>query len=185
MARVAGPRCLAVDPLLGCVPACMSPVVAIAPGNVCHGPRCSLSGLDQWPCSTAPVTGPAGRLGRPSASDPGGVVRCTLSLCCPRCVCLSGVLGHLAPVHRCARPLCSVRGVRGHLALVQRCARCVWHVCVGGFVGDPPSFLCFGPCLFVLLFGALVLLCLLCNFLLCYLAFVSPPLLFFFLKEKQ
>ena len=34
VARVAGPRCLAGDPLLGCVPARLSPVVAMAPGDV-------------------------------------------------------------------------------------------------------------------------------------------------------
>ena len=76
---------------------------------------------DQWPWSTAPATGPVGRLGRPSVSEPWGVgsflslrrptcVRCpgplrSCSPVCPlgalRCVC--GVLGHLAPVHRCAR----------------------------------------------------------------------------------
>ena len=45
--------------------------------------------------------GPVGRLGRPSASDPRGVDRCVPSLCCPRCMCVCGVLAHLAPVHRC------------------------------------------------------------------------------------
>ena len=30
-------------------------------------------GSDQWPWSTAPASGPVGRLGRPSASDPWGV----------------------------------------------------------------------------------------------------------------
>ena len=44
-----------------------------------------------------------GRLGRPSESDPGVVDRCIVSLCCPRCICLCGVLAHTAPVHRCAR----------------------------------------------------------------------------------
>ena len=89
-------------------------------------PDAAWPGSDQWPWSTAPATGPVGRLGRPSASDPWGVgsflslgrptcVRCpgplgSRSPVCPRgllcCVC--GVLGHLAPVHRCARPLCCV-----------------------------------------------------------------------------
>ena len=55
-------------------------------------------GSGQWPWSTAPATGAAGRLGRPSASHPGGVVCCTLSLCRPRCVCVCGVLGQLAPI---------------------------------------------------------------------------------------
>ena len=84
------------------------------------------SGSDQWPLSTASATGPVGWLGRPSVSDPWGVgsflslgrptcVRCpwplgSCSTVCPRgllcCVC--GVLGHLAPVHRCARSVCCV-----------------------------------------------------------------------------
>ena len=38
VARVAGPRCLAGDPLLGCVPARLSTVVAMAPGDVCNVP---------------------------------------------------------------------------------------------------------------------------------------------------
>ena len=112
-------------------------------------PDAARPGSDQWPCSTAPATGHAGRLGRPSASDPRGMVRCALSLCCPRCVRVCGVLGHLPPVHRCAHPLSSVRGVRGHLALVRRCARCLRFVCaVVGCVGDPPSFFFSCVCLF-------------------------------------
>ena len=81
---------------------------------------------DQWPWSTAPATGPVGRLGRPSASDPWGVgsflslgrptcVQCPgpLGSCSPVCprgllCCVCGVLGHLAPVHRCARSVCCV-----------------------------------------------------------------------------
>ena len=38
VARVAGPSCLAGDPLLDCVPARLSPVAFMAPGDVCHGP---------------------------------------------------------------------------------------------------------------------------------------------------
>ena len=45
VARVAGPRCLAGDPLMGCVPARLSSVASMAPGDVCHGPRCRLAGL--------------------------------------------------------------------------------------------------------------------------------------------
>ena len=60
-------------------------------------------GSDQWLWSLAPAIGPVGRLGRPSASDPGAVDRCVLSLWFPRCICVCGVLGHLAPVHRCTR----------------------------------------------------------------------------------
>ena len=89
-------------------------------------PDAAWPGLDQWPWSTAPATGPVGRLGRPSASDPWGVgsflslgrptcVQCPgpLGSCatvCPRGLlcCLCGVLGHFAPVHRCARWVCCV-----------------------------------------------------------------------------
>ena len=42
---VAGPFCLAGDPLLDCVPARLSPVASMAPVDVCQGPRCSLAGL--------------------------------------------------------------------------------------------------------------------------------------------
>ena len=81
-------------------------------------------GSDQWPLSTAPATGPVGRLGRPSASDPWGVgsflslgrptcVQCPgpLGSCSPVCplgvlCCMCGVLGLLAPVHQCARAVC-------------------------------------------------------------------------------
>ena len=83
-------------------------------------------GSDQWPWSTAPATGPVGRLGRPSVSDPWGVgsflslgrptcVQCpgplgSCSAVCPLGVlfCVCGVLGCLAPVHRCARSVCCV-----------------------------------------------------------------------------
>ena len=116
--------------LLDCVPAGLSPVASMAPGDVCHGPDAGWPGSDQWPWSTAPATGPVGRLGRPSVSDPWGVgsflslgrptcLRCpgplgSCSLVCPlgalRCVC--GVQGHLAPVQRCARSVrCSVCAV--------------------------------------------------------------------------
>ena len=66
-------------------------------------PDAAWPGSDQRPWSTAPATGPVGRLGRPSASDPGGVRRGVLSLCCPRCMCVSGLLAQVAPVHRCMR----------------------------------------------------------------------------------
>ena len=84
-------------------------------------PDAAWPGSDQWPWSTAPATGPVGRLGCPSVSDPWGVgsflslgrptcVRCRgpLGSCSPVCLlgalrCVSSVLGHFAPVHRCAR----------------------------------------------------------------------------------
>ena len=87
-------------------------------------PDAAWLGSDQWPWSTASATGPLGWLGCPSVSDPWGVgtflslgrstcVRCPgpLGSCSPVCplgalCCICGVLGHLAPVLRCA---CSVR----------------------------------------------------------------------------
>ena len=110
-------------------------------------PDAAWPGSDQWPWSTAPATGPVGRLGCPSVSDPWGVgsflslgrptcmqcpgpwlpftgvpvlfvvlrLRCPwpLGSCSPVCLlgvlcCVCGVLGHLTPVHRCARWVCSV-----------------------------------------------------------------------------
>ena len=89
-------------------------------------PDAAWPGSDQQPWSTAPATGPVGRLGRPSVSDPWGVgsflspgrptcVRCpgppgSCSPLCPLGVlcCVCGVLGLPAPVHRCARSVCCV-----------------------------------------------------------------------------
>ena len=102
----------------------------------------------QWPWSTAPATGPVGWLGCPNASDPGGVDHCVLSPCRPRCVCVCGAPDVLAPVHRCARPLCFLRSVCRHVALVHQCVRLVWCVCAGGgFAPPPPLF--FACCIFV------------------------------------
>ena len=146
-------------------------------------PDAALPGSDQWPWSTNPATGPAGQLGLPSASDPGGVVRCALSLCRPRCVRVCGVLGHLAPVHRCARPLCSVRGVGAHLALVHQCARCVRCLCVSGcFVGDPPPPFFFARVFFLCLVPSSFCLCSEFSFL-CFLVFAYPRLVF--LKKEK
>ena len=63
-------------------------------------------------------------------------VRCPAPLgsCAPVCTlgvlfCLCGVLGLLAPVHRCARVVCCAAcAVLGHLAPVHRCARLVYCV---------------------------------------------------------
>ena len=59
-------------------------------------------GSEQRPPGTAPAAGPVGRLDRPSASDPWAVVS-FLSLGCPRCARVCGVLGHLTPARQCAR----------------------------------------------------------------------------------
>ena len=86
-------------------------------------PDAAWPGSDQWPWSTAPATGPVGPLGRPSASDPWGVGS-FLSLGRPACVQRPGPLGSCSPV--CPRGLlCCVCGVLGHLAPVHRCARSV------------------------------------------------------------
>ena len=86
-------------------------------------PDAAWPGLDRWPWSTAPATGPLGRLGRPSASDP-WAVGSFLSLGRPTCVQCPGPLGSCSPV--CPRGLwCCVCGVLGHLASVHRCARSV------------------------------------------------------------
>ena len=167
VARVAGPLCLAGDPLLDCVPARLSTVASMAPGDVCHGPRCSLAGLGPaamgylpccWPGGSADSPQCARRMGcwffpvpRPpyvctSVPCPGPPGSC--SQVCPlgALLCLCGVRGHLAPVHRCARSVrcfaCAVSwatwllftgvparcvacvcGVLGHLAPVHRCVR--------------------------------------------------------------
>ena len=89
-------------------------------------PDAAWPGSDQWPWSTAPATGPVGRLGRPSASDPWGVGS-LLSLGHPTCVHCPGLLGSCSPV--CSLGvLCCVCGVLGYLAPVLRCTR--WVCCV-------------------------------------------------------
>ena len=53
-------------------------------------------------------------------------VRCPWPLGpCPTMCCVDGVLGHLAPVHRCARSVCCVYAIIGDSAPVDRCARSV------------------------------------------------------------
>ena len=70
-------------------------------------PDAAWPGLDPWPWGTAPAAGRVGRLGRPSVPDPWGVGS-FLSLGRPTCARVCCVLGHLAPVHRCARVICCV-----------------------------------------------------------------------------
>ena len=71
-------------------------------------PDAAWPGSDQRPWGTAPAPGPVDRQGRPRARDPWGVVCCCPSLDRPRCAPVCGVLGHLAPAHRCARSVCCV-----------------------------------------------------------------------------
>ena len=108
MAQFAGPRCLASDPSwtvyrLACHR--LLPWLRVMFAMV---PDAAWLGSDQRPWVTAPAAGPVDRLGRRSAPDPWVVVCCCPSLGRPGCACLCGVLGHLAPVHRCARSVCGV-----------------------------------------------------------------------------
>ena len=118
-------------------------------------PDAAWTGSDQLPLGTTPAAGPVDRLRRPSAPDPWGVVS-FLSLGRPTCARVCGVLGHLAPVHRCAArfvvllvrcprpvgfrsPVCPlsallwVCGLLSHLAPVHRCARGVCCVACAVF----------------------------------------------------
>ena len=89
-------------------------------------PDAAWPGSDQWPWSTAPAPGPVGRPGRPGVSNPWGVGS-FLSLGRPTCAQCPGPLGSCSTV--CSRGLlCRVCGVLGHLAPVHRCARSVWCV---------------------------------------------------------
>ena len=72
VARVAGPRCMAGDPLLGCVPARLSSVASMTPGDVCHGPRCSLAGLGPVALGYHSCQWPRGSAGSPHCVRPWG-----------------------------------------------------------------------------------------------------------------
>ena len=97
-------------------------------------PDAAWPGSDQWPWSTAPAPGPVGRPGRPGVSNPWGVGS-FLSLGRPMCARCPGPLGSCSPV--CSRGLlCGVCGVLGHFAPVHRCARSVW--CVACAVSRAP-----------------------------------------------
>ena len=63
-------RCLAGDPLLGCVPARLPAVASMAPGDVCHGPRCSLAGLRPVALEYRSCHGPGGSAGSPQCVRP-------------------------------------------------------------------------------------------------------------------
>ena len=86
-------------------------------------PDAAWPGSDQQPWSTAPATGPVGRLGRPSVSDPWGVGS-FLSLGRPTCVRCPGPPGSCSPVCPLG-VLCWVCGSLGLPAPVLRCARSV------------------------------------------------------------
>ena len=131
----------------------------MAPGDVCHGPRCSLAGLGPVALEYRSCHWPGGSAGSPQCVRPMGYwffpvprppYMCAVSwaawllftgvparfavlrLRCP------GPLGSCSPV--CSLGvLCCVCGVLGHLAPVHRCARCVRCACaMGGCVPLPP-----------------------------------------------
>ena len=102
----------------------LSTVASMAPGDVCHGPRCSLAGLGPAALGYRTCCWPGGSAGSPQWARPMGCwffpvprppyvctcVRCPgpLGSCSPVCplgalLCLCGVLSNLAPVHWCAR----------------------------------------------------------------------------------
>ena len=89
-------------------------------------PDAAWPGSDQWPWSTAPAPGPVGRPGRPGVSNPWGV-RSFLSLGRPTCARCPGPLGSCSPVHPLG-VVCCLCGVLGPVAPVHRCAR--WVCCV-------------------------------------------------------
>ena len=75
-------------------------------------PDAARPGPDQRPWGAAPAAGLVGRLGRPSEPDPVGLTCCCPSLSRPWCSSVCNVLGHLVPVHRCARSvLCAACAV--------------------------------------------------------------------------
>ena len=101
----------------------------MAPGDVCHGPECSLAGLGPVALGYSPCCCPGGSAGSPQCPRLMGCwsflvprppyvcmcMRCPrpLGSCSPVCplsplCCVCGVLGHLAPVHRCAHSVCCV-----------------------------------------------------------------------------
>ena len=136
-------------------------------------PDAAWPGSDQCPWSTAPATGPVGRLGRPSASDPWGIGS-FLSLGRPTCEQCPGLLGSCSPV--CLAVCCVVSAVSwatwlpytGVLArcvvlhvrcpgpLGSRspvCALCAGRVCHGWLCpsSSPPNFRFFFLCFFFFL----------------------------------
>ena len=141
----------------------------MAPGDVCHGPRCSLPGLGPVALEYRSCHWPGGSPGSPQCVRPMGywffpVLRppyvCAVSWAAG--LLFTGVLARFAVVRlRCPGPagscspvcslgvLCCMCGVLGDWAPVHRCACCVRCACaMGGCVPLPPPlifgfFFCF------------------------------------------
>ena len=140
VAPVAGPRCLAGEPLLGCVPARLSSVAFMAPGDVCHGLRCSLAGLRPAALVYRSCHWPGGPAGSPQFVSPLG--------CRPWCP-----VPLLFSVHVCV--LCC--GPRGACSPV--CALCAVRVCCWWLCPSSPPLI-FLSVVFFLLCICFVLSCL-------------------------
>ena len=82
-------------------------------GDVCQGPRCSLAGVRPVALEYCSCRPPDGSAGLPKCVRALGCRPLRPVLCCPRCMCVCGVLAHLAPVHgyaRCVQFACAVGG---------------------------------------------------------------------------
>ena len=139
VAIVACPLCLAGNPLLGCVLTRLSSVASMPQMTFAMVPDAAWQDSDQWPWRTAPAIGPVGRLGRHSASNPGGCRQL-------------GLVPLLPSVHVCVR----CPGPLG--ACSEVCALCAVPVCCWWLRPSPPPnlfllFLCI--CLVVLCFFVL------------------------------
>ena len=120
----------------------------MAPGDVCHGPRCSLAGLGPVALEYRSCPWPAGSAGSPRCVQPRGcwffsVPRppyvCAVSRACwllftgvlarfvVLCLRCPGPLGSCSAVHPLC-VVCCVCGVPGPLTPVHRCAR--WVCCI-------------------------------------------------------
>ena len=134
----------------------------MAPGDVCHGPRCSLAGLGPVALEYRPCHWPGGSAGSPQCVRPMGywffpVPRPSYvcAVCWAAGLLFTGVPAQFAVVRlRCPGPagscspvcslgvLCCMCGVLGHWAPAHRCACCVRCACaLGGCVPLPPPLI--------------------------------------------
>ena len=127
-------RARSPGPLGSCSPVCVRGVlcsVCRVLGHFAPVHRCAWS-MRCFACAAScatwlPFNGVPVRCVVLSVRCPGPLGSCSLVCLLGALLCICGVLGHLAPVHRCAQCglLCCVCSVLGHLAPVHRCARSV------------------------------------------------------------